>query len=127
MQTYRDDIEARPTPIKLQPSGSITAVTNFQTIENKLITGKITVNGFNGVTIRNCQINHPGDVGIDVSNCTNLTIHDCKVLNTNAPVGLKPNSDEAKNIQLIHGGPYTIKRATLRGLAASMRIGALVR
>ena len=67
VQTYRDDIETRPTPISLQPSGSIKAVTSFQTIENRLITGKITVNGMNGVTIRNCQINHPGDVGIDAT------------------------------------------------------------
>ena len=102
-------------PIKLTPSGSITVATNFQIIENKLITGKITVNGKNGVVIRNCQINHPGDVGIDATSCTNLTIQDCKVVNTSAATGLKPNPDEVKNIQLLYGGPHTIKRVYVQG------------
>src|SRR2546423_1606852 len=78
-------IETTPTPIPpitLQPSGSIMVTADNQVIENKLITGSINVSGRNGVIIRNCHVRHPGGIGIYAQNCTNLTIEDCKVVNT---------------------------------------------
>ena len=98
----------------LTASGSIT-VGSEKVIENKLVTGQIVVNGKDGVTIRNCQINHPGGVGIDATSCTNLTIEDVNINNTRAATGQSPNPDESKNIYLLYGGPFTVRRATLIG------------
>ena len=78
-----------PTGEELPPlmaSGSITATDN-QTIENRLITGKITVSGKTNVTIRNCIINHAAGIGIDVSNASNVTIQDVQLNNTNMRPG----------------------------------------
>ena len=118
VRTYRQGTDTTPTPIPLitlQPSGSITVTADNQVIENKLITGSINLSGRNGVIIRNCHVRHPGGMGIYARNCTNLTIEDCKVVNTSAPVGLKPNPDESKNIELDYGGPHTIRRVYVEG------------
>ena len=96
--------------ITLTPSGSITVGANNQVIENKLVTGSINVNGKSGVTIRNCQVNFPGGIGIEAWDCTNLTIQDCKVCNTNHPTGQREGYGEYKCIQLHGGGPYTLTR-----------------
>ena len=118
VRTYRQGTDTTPTPIPLitlQPSGSITVTADNQVIENKLITGSINLRGRNGVIIRNCHVRHPGGMGIYAQSCTNLTIEDCKVVNTSAPVGLKPNPDESKNIELNYGGPHTIRRVYVEG------------
>jgi Right handed beta helix region len=121
VRAYGTDTTPMPLPtITLQPSGSIKVSADNQVIENKLITGKITVNGKSAVTIRNCQINHPGGIGIDVTNCADLNIQDCLILNTNHSTGQAQNPDESKSIQLNGGGPYTIHRVTVSDMACGI-------
>lgn len=110
-----------PPSMKLTPSGSITVTANNQVIENKLITGTISISAKSGVIIRNCQINHPSGEAIAATNCTNLTIQDCKIINTSAKTGLAPNADdESKSIFLNGGGPFTIQRVYVEGSGAGI-------
>ena len=99
----------------LTSSGSITSSANNQIIENKLVTGMVTINGHSGVTVRNCHIRHSGSQGLLASNCSNLTIEDCKFTYTNAASGQNPNSGEVKNVELNRGGPITMRRCTFEG------------
>jgi hypothetical protein len=110
-----------PPPNVLQPSGSITVTADYQVIEGKLVTGRITANGRTGVTIRNCMVKHPGGEGITATNCTNFTVQDCKIINTNATSGVTPNTEnESKNIALYYGGPHTIQRVYVEGAGAGI-------
>jgi hypothetical protein len=127
LRTYREGLTASvpppiiPPPITLTPSGSIVVSANNQVIENKLITGSITLAGKSGVVIRHCEIRHASGEGISATNCTNLTIEGVKIINTSAKPGLTPNADdESKNIALYYGGPHTIKRVTVEGAGAGI-------
>lgn len=118
--TATDPDDAQQPPgggtITLTPSGSITVSANNQVIEKKRITGTIMIDHKDGVIIRNCEINHPGGRAITAESCTNLLIEDCKITNTSAPSGQKPNSDdETMSIYLNQLGPHTIRRVTVEG------------
>jgi hypothetical protein len=113
-------VEPDPIPdpplLVLQPSGSITVTADNQVVENKLVTGDILIQNRRGVIIRNCQINHFGGAGLIAQSCVDLTIQDCKFVNTSAPIGQKPNAGEFKNIELQNlTGTTTINRVYVEG------------
>lgn len=102
--------------ITLTPSGSITVGANDQIIEKKLITGNIVMSGKSGVIVRNCEIRHAGGEGLSATNCSNITVQDCKFVNTAAPTGQKPLTAESRNMIFVQcPGAITITRCTVGG------------
>ncbi len=77
--------QEKPTATNTGYSGELTAytgTTNIQTdntvIENKLISGTITINA-NNVTIKNCKITTGGFYGVNVKTGENALIEDCEI------------------------------------------------
>jgi hypothetical protein len=101
----------------LTDSGPITVTQNNQVIEELRITTSgtpgITVNGFSGVTIRNCEILHASGKGIEFNNADDLTIEDSNIVLTNAPASGALPSKQWRNINGANSDDVTIQRVRL--------------
>src|SRR5262245_41783533 len=73
-----------------------------QLVENVTVNGSFTWSP--GVRVKNLHVRHPGGVGIYVGRDIEATGENIKVENINAPLGVKPNPDEVKNIELNRAG-----------------------
>jgi len=113
--TVTDVAEGGALP-PLTNSGSITVTSNNQVIENRNITGRVTIGAFTGVTVRNCIIRHAADVGLLATNSVNLTLQDLEFINTSSPSGQTPTSGEVKNMELSRtSGTTLLERIKVTG------------
>ena len=103
----------------LTPSGPVQASANGQVIEGLDITATgtangVRVNGFSGVTVRNCRIRHATGRGILAISAPSLRIEDVDILCTGAPAaGPNPNSN-MNNVELQSCGNAIVQRVRCR-------------
>jgi hypothetical protein len=103
----------------LTPSGPVQASANGQVIEGLDITATgtahgVRVNGFSGVTVRNCRVRHAAGRGILATSAPSLRIEDVDILCTGAPrAGQNPNSN-MNNIELQSCSNSIVQRVRCR-------------
>lgn len=89
-------------PCTLTDSGPIVVKANSEVVENLRITSTngpaVTVNGFVGVTIRNCEIHHRGGHGVTFSNADDIHIENVAIVHEGAPPSGQNPSSELDNI-----------------------------
>jgi hypothetical protein len=87
-------------------TASRTINTNNTTIQNKIITGGLTVNA-TGFVIRNCTITVTGGYGIDGDNAGRMTIEDCTIT---GPGTAGPGTGNSGTL-----GPVAMQRCNISG------------
>jgi hypothetical protein len=101
-------------PDELQPTGSITVLADDTVIENKDVTGRITIDGKSRCTVRNCRIQGTGNL-IYCNNANGITIEGVELICSNPPAGQNFSSGEDTGIHLnAVSGAININRVTTR-------------
>lgn len=106
-----------PPSCTLQASGPIVVSADNQVIENLHIVSTdgpaITIDGFSGVVIRDCLIEHAGGPGIELVGATDARVERTRVTHTGAPAEGENPSDELINIVGYDSAGLTVDRVAL--------------
>jgi len=105
------------TPVKLaRYNGTIKTTHDGQVIEQlDIYSGGTGIEVLHkNVIIRNVRVHHEDGDGIRATGANNLLIQNVEVINTDPPLGQRPEEAEYNNIELVNSPDVTIKNVTVR-------------